>query len=248
MYLIFTEGRPFNFQFYVTFAQAKKKERKNLPSTFRQVMKVKDGCQEAMLREKLNQRLHTAHQLPLFPDEERELSEKYAAFTGEYADNQKQNPSRIDGDNPRLRLYLPKEITIYTDGSFSDSLGGYAAIFLEAGRPFASVSGCGIFTSNTEVEWKAVEIALSAVEGNGHQIHVYTDCLQIIQCLYSGTPPKDDVSFQLYQHVLSCMKGNSITFHHVRSHDGFDGSEWNELADVLAKHEKDRMKTDVEDA
>ena len=250
MYLVFTERRPFNFQFYISFAQAKSKERRNLPSPYRQIMKIADGSEEAVLREKLNARMHTAHQLPLFPDEERELIEKYAAFTEANADALKDAPSRAgsSGDNPRLHLYLPKEITIYTDGAFSENFGGYAAVFLEAGRPFASLSGSGLFASNIEVDWKAVDAALAAIEGNGHQVHVYTDCLIIVQSLYGGTPPEGESPQKLYHHILACSKENSITFHHVRSHGGFDGSEWNELADVLAKHEKDRLKASVASA
>lgn len=247
MHVVYTKSRPMQFHLYPDFSHAKKDEhKKNLPSPGLYLTKIDDNWSDEAMFDKLNNLFKPAHWEPLTQNEKEDLAQKRAMFLGTASNScslaQPSIVPPIGDNNPRLRLYLPKEIAVYADGSFSDGFGGYAAIFLESGRPFASLSGCGRFASSAEVEWKAVDMALSAIVGDGHHVHVYTDHVQIVQTLYSDNPKHEAGTEPYCQRILGFCGENTVSFHHVRGHNGFDGSEWNELADVLAKHERQRIE------
>ena len=247
MHLVFTKEHPVQFHLYSDFAHALNGEgKKNLPTPHLHIAKISDSASDETMFEKVDSIFAAVSKDGLSNEEKADLSQKRASFLANRTEPWELSQPRFSlpviEDNPRLRLYLPKEIAIYADGSFSNGFGGYAAIFLESGRPLASLSGCGKFDSSAEVEWKAVDVALSAIVGDGHHIDVYTDHLQIVQTLYSEKPKCESSTRRFFNHILHVCSENAVIFHHVRGHNGFDGSEWNELADVLAKHERQRIE------
>lgn len=242
MYIIYSRGKNRNIRMYADYSSAIAAEGVRIPSPTRSILKVADNLSGKAVWKKFAKRVKDSEKKALTQQDKDAFLEAYQKCFGvplDWTENE-------EGGITRLHLYLPNDVTIYTDGSYIQTadgcgVGGYAAIFLASGRPIASLAGSGTFESSMQAEWKAIDAALSAVSGRGHRVYVYTDCEQIVLALYKTTIVDPNANQEM-ANILDFCTRNTVSFHHVCGHSGFDGSEWNEMADALAHHEAGKGK------
>lgn len=244
MYIIYSKGKKRNIRMYVDYQSAVAAEGVRIPSATRCVIKVGNNLSGKAIWKKFAKRIKGSEKKILTKADRDGFLEAYQKCLGAPLDWTEDE----EGGITRLHLYLPNDITIYTDGSYIQmddgcGVGGYAAIFLASGRPIASLAGSGTFGSSMEAEWKAIDAALSAVSGRGHRVYVYTDCEQIVFALYKAVEVDPNANPEI-ANILDFCSQNTVLFHHVSGHSGFDGSEWNELVDALAHHEAEKKKVE----
>jgi len=244
MYIIYSKGKNRNIRMYTDYLSAIATEGVRIPSATRSILKVAGNLSGKAIWKKFVKRIKDNEKKVLTKADRDEFLNAYQQCFGTPLDGMDDE----EGGITRLHLYLPNDITIYTDGSYIQmddgcGVGGYAAIFLASGRPIASLAGSGTFGSSMEAEWKAIDAALSAVSGRGHRVYVYTDCEQIVFALYKAVEVDPNANPEI-ANILDFCSRNTVSFHHVSGHSGFDGSEWNELVDALAHHEAEKKKVE----
>lgn len=132
-------------------------------------------------------------------------------------------------------IFIPAEKVVYTDGSCSGNVGGYAWITLDDD----TCSGKLYPATNQMCELYAIYSALSSIKGD---LDIYTDSAYSIGCLTKwapawklngwktakGTPVKHK---EIIENCLLHSANRRVRFFHVKAHTG---NRYNEIADELA--------------
>ena len=138
-------------------------------------------------------------------------------------------------------ITVPCKCVTYTDGSYSRGVGGYGCVFIwESGETTKLFGRVPInFCSNQKAELYAIKIAVSNMPDGGI---IKTDSQYAIGSLTSWiiawqrngwktSGGKSVENRELIEEISNLIEGKSITFEHVKGHNGNIN---NELADVLA--------------
>ena len=162
------------------------------------------------------------------------------SYLGQTVSNELKPPSFyiFDTNYPNL--------TIYTDGSCVDKVGGYGNVIIHK-NDVIPIKGKVPFypTTNQVSELYAIYSAIyyvTQVYPDEKKISIYTDSKYSIGCLTEWwynwvkngwiNSKREPVSNkELIQSILAISKGLEINYHHVKAHNG---DEYNEMADRLA--------------
>lgn len=159
-------------------------------------------------------------------------------------------------DGVRTTLSLPKELTIYTDGSClvnPNGPGGFAAVFLSReGKELLTVTGGEPSSTNNRMELRAAYEALKTLDdGTVHTIDFHTDSKYLQQAFSKGWVEKwkwngwktvqgtGVLNRDLWTAIDALMERHHIHFQWVKGHVG---TKYNELCDRLAKAEAMKYK------
>jgi ribonuclease HI len=153
-----------------------------------------------------------------------------------------------------------QEIQIYTDGACQSNPGpgGWGAVILYPDTPPCKINGGEKYTTNNQMELKAVIKALESIQTTQNQIVLFTDSQYVKNgvTIWMDNWKKNDWKTSLdtpvknqtlWQKLDSCVKGRNIQWEWVKGHAG---NQWNESADQLArsgvpvveKHEEKRIE------
>lgn len=133
------------------------------------------------------------------------------------------------------KIYIPAENVVYTDGSCSGDVGGYAWVTLDENRK----SGKLFPATNQMCELFAIYSALSSIDGD---LDIYTDSAYSIGCLTKWAPAwqingwknskgKPVKHKEIIENCLKYSVNRKVRLFHVKAHSG---NRFNELADELA--------------
>lgn len=134
-------------------------------------------------------------------------------------------------------------VTIYTDGSCRDGMGGWAAVLRYYNQQL-NICGSDINTTNNRMEISAVINALSRLNTKC-EVHLYSDSKYVLDGLNwchnwsknnwrTTTGPV--VNLDLWQVLFQLASEHKIHKHWVKGHNG---DEYNEACDTLAKYARD---------
>lgn len=148
------------------------------------------------------------------------------------------------------------QVAIFTDGAAKGNPGpgGYGAV-ISYGDRVQEIGGKKAPTTNNEMELRAVVEALKALEEKDAEIHIYSDSKYVVDgatgWVYSWirnnwkTKAKTDVLHkELWEELLTEMKGKEITWHKISGHVDLVG---NECADRIASNFGDGKKVTLYD-
>jgi ribonuclease HI len=138
---------------------------------------------------------------------------------------------------------MTQKITIFTDGAAKGNpgRGGYGAV-VSNGESITELGAYKEYTTNNEMELRAVVEALKAVKDCGATVSIYTDSKYVVEgakgwifgWLKNGWKTKaetDVINKELWQELLPLLKQVQIEWHKVPGHVGIIG---NERADTIA--------------
>ena len=144
----------------------------------------------------------------------------------------------------------PNQITVYTDGSCVNKLGGYGYVLLYDQKEYPVAGKVPFYpTTNQVAELYAIYHFLKSflplnpyLIQTQQSIHIYTDSKYSIGCLtewyhnweknnWKNSKNEPVANKELIQKILKQLNGFSIKFHHVKAHNG---NHYNEMADKLA--------------
>ncbi len=148
---------------------------------------------------------------------------------------------------PRRTTNQPpyNDLTVYTDGSCIDKVGGYGYIILYQNNEYPIKGKVPYYpTTNQVAELTAIYCTLATIKQSFPHLPVtiYTDSKYSIGCLTQwcsnwkrngwvnskGEPVKNQ---EIIKAILEVSRGMKITYHHVKAHNG---DKYNEIADRLA--------------
>jgi ribonuclease HI len=138
---------------------------------------------------------------------------------------------------------MTNKITIFTDGAAKGNpgRGGYGVV-ISSGETVTELGAHKEYTTNNEMELRAVVEALKVVKDSGAQVSIYTDSKYVVEgangwifgWLKNGWKTKaetDVINKELWQELLPILKQVQIDWHKVPGHVGIIG---NERADTIA--------------
>lgn len=140
-------------------------------------------------------------------------------------------------------------IVMYTDGACKGNPGpgGWACILLWNGVE-RGLEGYKIRTTNNEMELRAVIEGLKLLKGASY-VDVYTDSKYVVDSVEKGWlfnwMKKGEVTIRggtrpnssLWWELSELLKIHRVKFYWVKGHAG---NKWNEMADRMAVHQRDR--------
>lgn len=152
-------------------------------------------------------------------------------------------------------LYLPDELTIFTDGSClvnPNGPGGFAAVFLDkANREFLRISGGEPCSTNNRMELRAAYEAMKVIDdGTVHHVTFHTDSKYLQKCFanhwirnwkrngWKTREGKDVLNQDLWKALDSLISRHQVTFDWTKGHVG---TKYNELCDQMAKGEAEKF-------
>jgi len=124
-------------------------------------------------------------------------------------------------------------ITLYTDGACSGNNGGWAFVLVatsESGNVIKQIENFGAVadTTNNRMEMVAVIEGLNAIT-RSCRVHIVSDSLYVINTMTQGWKRKKN--HDLWQQLDAAVSRHSVTWEHVRGHQGH---AYNERCDELA--------------
>lgn len=135
-------------------------------------------------------------------------------------------------------------VVIYTDGACSGNpgVGGYGAVLLYKGHT-KEISGGEAFTTNNQMELRAVIEALKALTRRGLLIEVYTDSVYVQKGItewlskwqangWKNSKKEAVKNSDLWKELASLAEQHQITWNWVKGHNN---DRYNERADYLAR-------------
>ena len=143
---------------------------------------------------------------------------------------------------PVLDLNQSIPILVYTDGSFRDNLGGYAAVVLSDNDKYNIYGRVPLKQTNNVAELYAIYMTLSLIPND--DIVIYSDSQYSIKSLtvwihtwmqngWKTSTRKPVANQELVMDIYHLMGSRNIVFKHVLAHTGID---LNEEADTLANN------------
>lgn len=152
----------------------------------------------------------------------------------------KTKETRDTTDTKDTKDTVTDTVTVYTDGSCIDGVGGYGFVVThhEDGIPYCGKVPLNPCT-NQIAELYAIYMTLQYIKEN---VTIYTDSKYSIGCLtvwchkwqingWKNSKGEEVKNKDLIQSILKVIPGRQVTFRHVRAHRGDFFNEW---ADRLA--------------
>lgn len=129
-------------------------------------------------------------------------------------------------------------LNIYSDGGCSgnqndENLGGWGAV-LEFGEHKKELHGSEANTTNNRMELTAVISALSALNREGLEVHVFTDSSYVADCFrkkwyvnwekngWKNSQKNPVENKELWQELLTLVRKHQVTFYRVKGHVNLD--------------------------
>lgn len=145
-----------------------------------------------------------------------------------------------------------KEVAIYTDGACAGNPGpgGWGAVLMY-GEHYKELSGNAAETTNNRMEIQAVIEALGSLK-QPCRVNVYSDSAYVVNCFkqdwiggwqrngWRNSQNKEVQNRDLWQMLLSVMRGHKVTFIKVKGHSD---NKWNNRCDELATSAIKRLKS-----